>query len=239
MERIAIVDCRADDTTVYNLEKTGLTVIPTKLLKNLYDGIASHADIQIHYLGNNRFVCAPETYSHYRNWLPDGFKLIKGSAKLKSTYPQDIAYNTASFGKFVICNTASTAIEILSEYKSMSRIILNVKQGYSKCSICIVNKNSIITSDDNIVKTAIKENINILKINAGHIKLRSMDYGFIGGATGLIENNILAVNGNINTHPDGDRIKEFCRNQNVELYELKDGMLEDIGSIVSNLHIQV
>lgn len=237
MERIVIADCRSDDKTIYSLEKIGLTVIPTKLLANLYDGIASHADMQIHYLGNNRFICAPEAYLHYKKWLPVEFDIIKGSAALDSTYPQDIAYNTASFGNFVICNTGSTAIEILSEYQSMSQTILNVNQGYSKCNICIVNNNSIITSDEGIARTALKENINILKINAGHIKLRNMNYGFIGGATGLIEKNILAVNGSINTHPDGDVIKEFCKKQDVELYELKEGILEDIGSIISNLQV--
>ena len=72
MDRIIIVDCRA---VIKELQKTCSTVIPTVKLGCLYDTVASHADMQIHYLGDNRFVCAPETYSHYKKLLPNCFTL--------------------------------------------------------------------------------------------------------------------------------------------------------------------
>ena len=234
---IAIVDCRADDRTIYNLESVGLQVIPTIKIDSLYDAIATHADIQIHYLGNNRFVCAPEAFEHYKKLLPDEFELIIGSKTLSGKYPDDIAYNAAALKKYVICNSAYTAIEILSEYKSMSKEILNVRQGYSKCNICVVNGNAIITSDRGIAKEVSAHGIDVLEIEPGHIKLRNLNYGFIGGATGLIRENILAVNGDINTHPDSNRIKQFCKKNGVELFSLKDGILEDIGTIISNFNI--
>jgi len=239
MERIAIVDCRADDKSVYRLENYGLRVIPTIKIDTLYDAIATHADIQIHYLGENKFVCAPEAFDYYRNQLSDEFTLIKGSLSLKSQYPHDIGYNVATLDKFAICNSRYTAIEILSEYKRMSKEILNAKQGYSKCSICVVNGNAIITADTGIAKSADEHNIDVLRINPGHIELRNMNYGFIGGATGLINKDVLAVNGSLETHPDADAITQFCKKHNVELYPLKDGILTDIGTIIVNFDIQV
>lgn len=235
MERIAIVDCRADDKTVYSLENYGLKVIPTIKIDGLYDAIATHTDIQIHYIGENKFVCAPECFDYYKSQLNDDFTLIKGSLEIKSQYPYDIGYNVTSLDKFVICNSRFTAIEILSEYKSMSKEILNVKQGYSKCSVCVVNSNSVITADSGIAKTSFEHEIDVLKIKQGHIELRSLEYGFIGGATGLIDKNVLAVNGDIKTHPDAEEIISFCKNRNVELYPLKDGLLTDIGTIIVNL----
>lgn len=235
MKRVIIADCRADNETIKSLKKTGYTVIPTMILGCVYDAIASHADIQIHYLGFDRFVCAPEAHEHYKSLLPDSFELIKGSKPLGAKYPADIPYNAAAVGKTLICNSASTAIEILREYGPCTRNILSVTQGYSKCSTCVVNSNAIITADTGIAQTAKKNGIDVLRINEGHIELKGMNYGFIGGASGLIEKNILAFNGELSTHPNGDKIKKFCYNHGVEIAELKNGILTDIGSVISNI----
>ena len=101
--------------------------------------------------------------------------------------------------------------------------------------ICTLNGNAIITSDKGIAKVASENGIDVLEINEGFIKLRNLSYGFIGGATGLVEENLLAVNGDIETHPDADRIKQFCKKHGTELYMLKSGILEDIGTIIVNL----
>lgn len=232
---VAIVDKRADEKTIYSLEKAGLYVIPTTVITGLYDAVATHADMQIHYLGSNKFICAPETFLHYKKLLPDEFTLLTGSVQVGSEYPHDISYNAAVLNDFVICNAAYTAIEILSEYKCMNKNILNVRQGYSKCSTAIVTGNAVITADTGIYKTSVDNGIDALKITSGNIKLRGMEYGFIGGATGLIAENVLGVNGNIYTHIDSDNIKAFCNKHNVELVPLKDGILEDIGTIITNI----
>lgn len=235
MKRVIIADCRADNETIKSLKKTGYTVIPTMILDCVYDAIASHADIQIHYLGFDRFVCAPEVFDYYKNQLPDGFTLIKGSKQLGTKYPADISYNAAAIGNTLICNSRSTAIEILQEYSCKGRNILSVAQGYSKCSTCVVNSNAIITADTGIAKTAKSNGMDVLRISEGHIELKGMNYGFIGGASGLIEKNVLVFNGELNTHPDGEEIKKFCYNHGVEIAELNTGILTDIGSVISNI----
>ena len=89
MKKIAIIDCRADDKTVYTLEKLNIKVIPTLKIDNLYDSVATHADIQIHYIGNNCFISAPETYEHYKKYMPKECTLIKGQNNIDSKYPYD------------------------------------------------------------------------------------------------------------------------------------------------------
>lgn len=232
--KIAIIDNRSDEKTAYSLENMGLKVIPTITIPQLYDSVATHADMQIHYLGENRFVCAPEIFNYYRKSLPNDFTLIEGSQHIGSVYPYDIPYNAAVLKDWVICNSAYTAIEILSEYKRMNKNILNVKQGYSKCSTAVISDNAIITADDGIYKKAVLNNIDALKIKEGSVKLHGMDYGFIGGATGLINKYTLAVNGNINMHPDAGIIKDFCVHHNTEIITLQESELTDIGSIIVN-----
>jgi hypothetical protein len=235
MGKIAIVDCRAENKTVYSLEKANFSVVPTIEIKNLYDAVATHADMQIHYIGDSKFVCAPETFNHYRAVMPSEFDIICGSRMLSDRYPNDIAYNTAVLADFIICNPAYTASEIIAAHRSKGKEILSVKQGYSKCSTCIIGGNAIITSDSGIAKKAEENDIDVLRIQQGHIKLRRLNYGFIGGATGLLEKNVLAVNGDINTHPDSESIKHFCKKHGTELFELKDGLLEDIGTLITNI----
>lgn len=226
-----IVDFRTNSESIKSLENLGIKVIPSIEVTALHQSICGHPDMMIHHIGNNRFVVAAECYDYFSSILDDAV-LIKGTAGLAQDYPKDILYNCAVFGDFAICNTGCTAIEILSEYLSLKKKILNVKQGYSKCSICIVNENAIITADEGIAKVCNNNGIDVLKINSGNIELPGMNYGFIGGASGLIDKNILAVNGELKTHPNGDVIQSFCKNHSVDIYELKKGNITDIGSIL-------
>lgn len=232
MKKIAIIDCRADDKTVYALEKLNITVIPTLKIDGLYDAVATHADIQIHYVGNNCFISAPQTYEYYKNYMPQECTLIKGQKSIGSKYPYDVWYNAAVLKDYVICNATYTDKTVLDKH---NKEIINVKQGYSKCNICVVGDNAIITSDSGIAKAVTQSGVDVLPISQGHIELRNFDYGFIGGATGLIDNHILAVNGDINYHPDNEQIKKFCSDRNIDIVPLKDGNLVDIGTIIVNI----
>lgn len=112
-----------------------------------------------------------------------------------------------------------------------------MRQGYSKCSTCVVSQNAIITADTGIYKAAESNGIEVLCINNDGIHLRSGRIGFIGGVSGLIDKGTLAFNGDINRHSDSNIIKDFCKNKNVEIVCLKDGELEDIGTITVNYDI--
>ncbi len=222
-----IADYRISEDSLQTLKKLGVEVILSCEIPALYDAVKGHPDMMIHHLGGNRFVTAPEAYEHFSKALPDS-NIIQGSKTLNGKYPYDIAYNAASVGDKLICRADCTAAEILSEYNN----IISVKQGYSKCSICVVAENAIITSDSSIYKTAVSNGIDVLKICDGYIRLKGMSYGFIGGASGLISKDMLAVNGNINTHPDSKLISDFCGKYGVAVVSLNSGEIEDIGSII-------
>ena len=224
-----LVDYRTEADTINELEKMGITVYKSAPVKSLYNEVMGHPDMQIHFI-NDKAICAPEVHEHYKALDLSGINLVCGSSWLKPSYPDDVAYNVCNIGNFVITRPLSTAIEILSEYHYLKKIILNSKQGYAKCSICVVNHNSAITSDDGIYKLLKENNINVLKIRPGYIKLYEME-GFIGGASGIV-NNTLYFNGDINTHPDSENIIAFCKNVGVDVVSLNKGILKDIGSII-------
>lgn len=226
---MVIIDARADNKTVYSLENMGFKTIPTIYLEQLYDDIATHADIQIAYIGRNYYISAPEVFEYYKSKLI-GSNVICGEKNVGGHYPFDICYNAACLGTTVICSKKYTDKILLSNMET----VLDVRQGYSKCSICIVNNQAIITDDTGIAKKAAEIGIDVLFIRKGSIKLLSGRTGFIGGVSGLLKKDLLAFNGDINLHEDSSEIKAFCRNHGVEIVCLKSGTLEDIGTIIAN-----
>jgi hypothetical protein len=95
-----------------------------------------------------------------------------------------------------------------------------------------VNEKSGITSDEGIFRTLSGQGFDILLIRPGHIRLPGMDYGFIGGATGLISKHEMVVAGSLNLHPDGVRIEEFLADRGVSLVNLSEEPAMDIGTII-------
>ena len=94
------------------------------------------------------------------------------------------------------------------------------------------SNDAIITSDKNIQSVAIKNKIDVLLVDDNEIKLNGFNHGFIGGATGLLNKNILAVNGNIEFHRNYNEIISFCAKHGVEVISLNSDEIIDIGSIL-------
>ncbi len=229
MTKQVVTDYRTSQETVSELERLGYDVVFTKPLKKLYREIQGHADIQLHVF-NGRALCAPETYSYYKAALK-GVDVVCGVSKPGFEYPNDIAYNTCGIGGYAVCRRKFTDPAIIAGYEAAGGKILDTKQGYAKCSICVVNSGSAITADEGIYRLLKKNGLNVLKIREGYIRLYDMQ-GFIGGASGLLEENVLAFNGDIKTHPDRDSILDFCKSCGVEVVSLANGELQDIGSIM-------
>ena len=58
---------------------------------------------------------------------------------------------------------------------------ISSRQGYSRCSVCVVSDNAIITADEGICRSAEAHGVDVLKIRPGYIDPPGFDYGFIGG----------------------------------------------------------
>ena len=219
-----IADHRMDENNKAELLKLGFQVVPTVTVGAVYDEIKGHADIQLHPV-NNKVICAPEVYGYYKKMLPE-LDVIPGSVAIGAKYPSDIAYNVCGMGDTAVCNKKHTAPEILREYKT----VLDTRQGYAKCSVCVVSERAAITADDGIYRRLSENGFDSLKIRAGYVRLGRMG-GFIGGASGLLKSGLLVFNGDIKKHPDHENIKSFCKNSGVDIISLGKGELYDIGTI--------
>lgn len=231
--KTALVDYRIGDEALEALTGFGIEVIKNMPCKDLYDAINGHPDIVVFHIGDNRLIVAPNVFDLLQPvLLKKGFALTKGETWLNRNYPENIAYNVLRIGSFAFHNTKYTDKTIIEELKKESIELIHVNQGYTKCSACIVDKNSIITSDYKLAKTLERYGIESLLIKPGGIILEGFDYGFIGGSCGLLSKNVMAFTGKLDKIQDNYKIVDFLNSKGIEVKILSTKQIFDIGSII-------
>lgn len=157
-----------------------------------------------------------------------------GKDELGFRYPENCTFNAACTGKYFIHNLKITSKRLLKEAVDLDMVLVDVPQGYTKCNVLIVDEESIITSDRGIYENC-RKFLNTLLISEStkespHVLLKGFPYGFIGGASGRVDDEII-FNGKISDHPDYEDIKRFIESRGLKIREF-DHPLEDIGSII-------
>lgn len=216
---------------VNRVEELGIKVLSSENLSKLLIFEQYHTDLQfLHYNKDTVFVLKECTSlkENLKKYFPN---VIEISKNIDKDYPNNVMLNCVVLNDKLICNTKTIADEVLQMAIKDNLKIINVNQGYTKCSTCIVNENAIITSDKSIYKSCRNE-MDVLLIRQGYIELTETDYGFIGGSSFKYNRNTLVFTGNIKLHPDYENIKSFAQNHNVELFSLTENAIIDIGSII-------
>ncbi len=216
-----------DKGLIEALTKLEINCIKIKEKAKLEPSISSHADVLIYYLGKGKFLA-----DNSIECLPKCCEIVK-SVDASSPYPNDCILNSVSIGDYLICNEKITSKYIIDSALKNNNKIIDVRQGYSKCSVCVIKKNTIITDDESIYrKTSQISDIDALLISKGSVLLKGQNYGFIGGASGLIDKDLLFFNGDLSSHKDFLAIKAFLDYHNVSYIDIKDKPLLDVGSII-------
>ena len=233
-----VVDGRIPRQIEKNIRKMNIEILKMPFCSDVYDAIACHPDIFLHPIDSRNIVVAPNVYREFETKLKAlGFHVIKGDTTLTKNYPHNIAYNIARLGNYAIHNFNYTDKQVRRLLEKKGTTFIHVKQGYAKCSVCIVNDHAMITSDKGIARAAEKHDIDVLSISAGHIDLPGLNEGLIGGASGLLGKNKLAFLGSLFHHPDYKRIMEFLRKHQVTPIFLAEQKIKDFGSILPILQL--
>ena len=228
-----IVDYRIDTEIESMLIDNEIEVIKSCQCADLYESIKGHPDIHIHHVSSDRIVVAPNVFSYYKSVLSKkGFALIEGDTWLSRNYPENIAYNVLRISNLAFHNTKYTDRKVKTELDKYGIRLIHVNQGYAKCSVCILDKNTAITSDKKLKDELEKNNIECLYINPGGIVLKGLDYGFIGGATGLLDSKIIAVTGDFSNLKDYNIIMQFLIQKGFIVKLLSKKQIIDLGSII-------
>lgn len=210
----------------------GIKTFLTKKSNKLDDEIAFHTDIQFIYCGKNIAVAAPNQAGLIKDIKELGCRVEEEEIEPFSPYPNDVLLNQVILNDTFIGNVEYSSKRINNFLNENNITVFNTKQGYSKCSICIVNENAIITEDNGIFNLLKNSQINVLKIEPGFISLSDKHFGFLGGASGKISKTEIFFNGNIEEHPNYKQIIDFLNLYNVNPIYSKSYKLTDIGSII-------
>jgi len=228
----AVTDSPAAEALRNGLQALGIDVVSVPASEKLSNPCASHPDMQLRHLGSDRIIVGSEKLcsilAHY------DANAILSKMFPSAPYPKDIPLNCLLLGDKLFGNLRYTDPAVL-EFAAANKIkTISVPQGYTRCSVCVADQNSIITADASIKTAAEKEGIEVLHIHPGFITLPGYDYGFIGGCCGHIGKNHIAFCGNLSTHPDGESIRDFLTKKLIRITELPspDGTLWDIGGII-------
>lgn len=222
-----IVDRNIRKSCVENLKKIDSQIFFSKDCSWIYKPVNTHPDLQIHFADKNLAFVPPELFEYYRSILPDYIKIKIGNKSLGGSYPDNVAYNIARVGIYVVANVKYADENILDYYREKNFKIINIRQGYAKCNICTDGK-SVVTEDEGIYKKLTENGIETLLIQAGKVKLENFPYGFIGGACGYAQNKIIFCG-------DADvkrEIKEFFKKNGTEILSLDTKNLTDYGSVL-------
>lgn len=218
----------ADSKLIYSLNSININCIFSEEITEIIEFEKFHADMQLLSINNIGYI--PNNSKNLYDKIKPFFKNIVICKELQKNYPDNIILNAALIDNKLFCKANSLAIEV-TEYCNNNGIeIINVNQGYSKCSTLIL-KNAIITSDLSIKKAADKKGVEALLIQPGFIRLEGAEYGFIGGASGVIGNTVYFF-GNIKKHPDYCRIIEFIEGKGMSYISLTEDELHDVGGFV-------
>ena len=243
MAKYVIADFRMKKIYKEYIESLGYEIIDSNYNLDLYDEIAAHVDISYIKIGNE-IITSPDKFVE----LGKKIKCNVGKTELGRDYPADIPYNVCIMGKRAIHNFDYTDPVINEKLNENRYDKVYVKQGYSNCSIAVIDDNSCITSDMGIAKILMDYGIDVLFVYEPDIKLLKrtnlnetnqnrmyFEYsdmqGFIGGAMATIGDEVI-VFGDVNKFLNKDKIIKFIESKGKKIKSFDGEEIIDYGSIV-------
>lgn len=226
---LVAISCEAGES-IKKLQSLGIECIKINNNVILPKPINSHPDIQMLHISKNKIFCLKEHL--FAGESEKFFDITEITEKTGNKYPDDVRLNCTVIDNKIICNPETISKNVLEFAESSGLTIIPVKQGYSKCSVCVINESAIITDDTSIFRAAGNFLDDVLLISKGSIGLNGYNYGFIGGCCGKIAKNKIAFNGRIESHSDANKIIDFLEKHSIETIELNCNKLYDIGGIL-------
>lgn len=218
------------DGVTSDLRSFGIKLILTEKCTDLQDPVSFHPDMLCHHFGGRDIIVYPYSYSLEQQLCDIGMRVERLSRPLTSQYPGDVAINAARVGENLICNKKYTDERIISSdtYKRL----INIAQGYAKCSTLVVDATSIVTSDRQLAALWEQEGLSALLVAPGGIRLDGHDYGFIGGAGVKLSPTHIYFTGCLSSYKDEHRLREFLQERGITPIEGAYDRLVDVGSML-------
>lgn len=233
-----IVDNRIRECERIVLEKLDKEILEIPKSHNVYEEISSHSDIFFTKILDT-LVVEKNMYQIVKDKLyKNNIKYIIGSREVSKNYPYDILYNICIIGNNAIHNFKYTDDIIIHLLDKNNFNKININQGYSNCSIAVIDSNSAIVTDRLVGKKLEDNNIDVLYIEEKlDIKLLKKDSrysnmnGFIGGAITRVDENII-IFGDLNYIDKENKIRSFIEDKGLNIIDFSGLDVIDYGGII-------
>lgn len=241
MTKYAVVDFRMRKIEKEYIKSLGYEIIENGFNLNTYDEIASHVDIYYLKVGDVVFS-APEK----KGLVP--FNTVSCTTPIGAEYPADIPYNVCVVGNNALHNFKYTDNIVKFYLERHGYNLINVEQGYSNCSTCVIDRNSCITSDIGIAKALLDTGVDTLFVTEPDIKLKkrlsdvfkdeyrmsfvdSKMQGFIGGAMARLGDTVILF-GDVSNLVNGTKIMRFIEKKGLKFHHFEGLDVVDYGGVL-------
>ena len=211
-----------------SLETAGYTPVVLPSYRKLPEPVSSHPDMLIYRLRSGALLTYKSYYEANRSLFGRlNCEIITEDIPPEKIYPHDISLNALRLGNTVYGRTDALSPYILRDADHT----VFVRQGYARCSVCVVDRGAIITADRSIASAVGASGAEVTFIESGSILLEGYGCGFIGGASGLFEGGV-AFTGDPMTHPSGKKITAAIGSRGMSILNLGEGILRDCGGLL-------
>ncbi|MCI8272728.1 MAG: hypothetical protein HFJ55_01440 [Clostridia bacterium] len=231
-----IIDNRMREIEKEVLKQQGYELIEIQESPDIYSEISSHVDIFTCKIGN-KIIVEPSQYYLVNDKVREVYEVKEGRDNIDSEYPDDIKYNVCIIGKKAFHNFQYTDTEVKKELINQGYELVNTTQGYTNCSIAVIDDKSCIVTDKGLYQILQKHGIDVLFLEyEPDIKLlKRMEYsnknGFIGGAISRIGNSVI-ITGDLKKIDRDGKIRQFINERNLEIIDFSGIDVIDYGGIL-------
>lgn len=195
-----------------------------------YEAISGHPDIFLCPTPKG-LIAAPNLPKEYFEILEGNDILYKtGELPVEKAYPGSARYNALALPFLLIHNTDITDRQISVQYKTNQ--IVHMQQGYTRCNLIAVSQEKYVTCDHGIEKALQMKKKQVLFVETDLIQLEGFSHGFFGGACGIFA-GFWFICGSLKFMKQEVEIRNLASAVNLEIIELYDGPLIDVGTIMA------
>ena len=233
--RIAVIDKNAPSEAERELRRRGFYVIRTVPSEKLSAPLSTHPDI-LFFKDGDTVVSSAD----YIDGAVGFFEELSSLSNLEfrasadvfgEKYPRDCIYNALVIGDKAFVKTDSISKAVLDLLKNNGKKIIHVNQGYPACTVLPLGDGAAITADEGMARALRGEGIKVTLIKNGGSALPPYEYGFIGGAAGVLGDAVYFL-GDPKTHESKDEILSAVKDAGLRAVSLFDGELIDLGRII-------
>lgn len=211
------------------LKKLGIAPIVTSPDPRLPKPVRWHPDMQAAILHDGTvFVLKGSPLAS--KLQESGIAVAETDREPEARYPNDVLCNVLAWKGWAMGNP-KTIDRKIGDMLSTAAFI-PVRQGYTACSVTLVDEFSAITADLGVAAALKARGFDVLTVAPGFIRLPGYHTGLFGGCCALLGPGLLGVAGSLSSHPDSARIRAFLAQRGITVCELTHGPLTDVGGIL-------